>query len=173
MDRLLGRLPGGWRRGRRESCDFSAPRDIPRGLETVEPERGRVILAHGEVTGQLADGHARADTQRAAVLVKEISHSAISPSHWRAATVGLARISLLRRSFLERILHRWEGFEFDRPRIAADLLDFANIDVLHDIAGSRVDRDRSARAFPLHTLHGADHGFGVGIAVGLFQRSID
>src|SRR3954452_19250733 len=56
------------------------------------------------------------------------------------------RASLLR---LAGILHRLEGREFDVVELAVDLLDLADVDVLHDIAGLRVNRDRAARALPL------------------------
>src|SRR5437016_5324461 len=47
--------------------------------------------------------------------------------------------SLLR---LAGILHRLEGGEFDVVELAVDFLHLADIDVLHDVAGFRVDRDR-------------------------------
>jgi hypothetical protein len=46
---------------------------------------------------------------------------------------------LLRRRFLERILHRRECFELDRPRLAIHLLHFADVNVLHDVARARID----------------------------------
>src|SRR5437588_9693356 len=58
--------------------------------------------------------------------------------------------SLLR---LAGILDVGEGCELDVVKFAVDLLDLADVDVLHDVAGFRVDRDRAARAFPLHPLH--------------------
>src|SRR5579871_7017743 len=80
---------------------------------------------------------------------------------------------LLRRFFLERILDVGERLELDRPGRAVLFLDLADVDILHDVAGARIDRDRTARAFPFHALHGADHGIGIGIAAGLFQRLVD
>src|SRR5215467_7939324 len=59
---------------------------------------------------------------------------------------------------LQRILDRLEGRELDGPELAAHLLDLAEVDVLHDVAGLRIDRDRPARALPLHALHRADQG---------------
>src|SRR3982074_712986 len=61
--------------------------------------------------------------------------------------------SLLR---LAGILHRPEGREFDVVEFAVDLLDLADVDVLHDVAGLGINRDRAARALPLHPLHGRD-----------------
>src|SRR5262245_40320756 len=55
---------------------------------------------------------------------------------------------------LHRILHGVEGGELDIVELAVDLLDLADVDVLHDVARVRIDRDRAARAFPLHALHG-------------------
>src|SRR5437879_10031707 len=58
--------------------------------------------------------------------------------------------SLLR---LAGVLHRLEGREFDVVELTVDLLDLADIDVLHDVAGFRIDRDRAARTFPFHALY--------------------
>src|SRR5882757_3272192 len=68
---------------------------------------------------------------------------------------------------LAGVLDGVEGLELDIVELAVDLLDLADIDVLHDVAGIRVDRDRAARAFPLHPLHGLDQAIAVGLAAGL------
>src|SRR5947208_5654955 len=81
-----------------------------------------------------------------------------------------ARISLLR---LAGILHRLEGREFDVVEFAVDLLDLADIDVLYDVAGFGIDRDRAARAFPLHALHRRDQRIAIGLAASLLQRLVD
>src|SRR6266852_28995 len=78
--------------------------------------------------------------------------------------------SLLR---LAGVLDGLEGLEFDIVEFAVDLLDLADVDVLHDVAGFRIDRDRAARAFPLHPLHGFDQRIAVGLAAGLLQRLVD
>src|SRR5207302_7615550 len=78
--------------------------------------------------------------------------------------------SLLR---LAGILDGVKGCELDVVEFAVDLLDLADVDVLHDVARFRVDRDRAARAFPLHPLHGSDKGVAVRLAAGLLQRFID
>src|SRR5258707_9662527 len=78
--------------------------------------------------------------------------------------------SLLR---LAGILHRLEGREFDVVEFAVDLLDLADVDVLDDVAGFWIDRDRAARAFPLHALHRRDQFVAVGLAAGLLQRLVD
>src|SRR5207248_7650759 len=87
-------------------------------------------------------------------------------------TSGMTRFraSLLR---LAGILHCLEGGEFDIVELAVDLLDLADVDVLHDIAGFRIDRDRAARAFPLHAFHCPDQRIAVGLAAGLLQRLVD
>src|SRR5204863_7917569 len=87
-------------------------------------------------------------------------------------TSGMTRVraSLLG---LAGILHRLEGCEFHIVQFAVDLLDLADVDVLHDVAGFRIDRDRPARAFPLHSLHGFDQRVTVGLAAGLLQRLVD
>src|ERR1700745_3293750 len=74
---------------------------------------------------------------------------------------------------LAGILHRLEGREFDVVEFAVDLLDLADVNVLHDVAGFRIDRDRAARAFPLHALHCLDQRIAVGLAAGLLQRLVD
>src|ERR1700733_2103420 len=91
----------------------------------------------------------------------------------RNVTPRMALARLLRRRFLERVFDRGEGVELDRPRFAAHHLHFADIDVLHDVAGARIDRDWSARAFPFHPLYRADDGIGVGVAVCGFERLVD
>src|SRR5882672_6498866 len=74
---------------------------------------------------------------------------------------------------LAGILHRLEGGEFDVVELAVDFLDLADVDVLHDVAGFRIDRDRAARALPLHALHRLDQRIAVGLAAGLLQRLVD
>src|ERR1039458_6193108 len=78
--------------------------------------------------------------------------------------------SLLR---LAGVLDGLESLEFDVVEFAVDLFDLADVDVLNDVAGLRIDRDRAARAFPLHPLHGFDKRIAVGLAAGLFQRLVD
>src|SRR5919204_4537570 len=43
----------------------------------------------------------------------------------------------------QRVLHRVEGRELDGVELALHLLDLADIDVLDDVAGVRIDRDRT------------------------------
>src|SRR5580704_129382 len=74
---------------------------------------------------------------------------------------------------LAGILHRRKRREFDIVEFAVDLLDLADVDVLHDVARLRIDRDRAARAFPLHALHRFDQGIAVGLATGFLQRLVD
>src|SRR5689334_6087424 len=57
---------------------------------------------------------------------------------------------------LAGILHALEGGKFHVVEFAVDLLDFTDIDVLHDVAGFRIDGDWPARAFPFHSLHRRD-----------------
>ena len=49
----------------------------------------------------------------------------------------------------------------------------ADVDVLHDVAGLRIDRHRAARAFPLHALGSGDQRVAVGLAAGLLERLVD
>src|SRR5262245_42965771 len=74
---------------------------------------------------------------------------------------------------LAGILHCLEGREFDVVEFTVDLLDLADVDVLHDVAGFRIDRDRAARALPLHPLHRLDQRIAVSVAAGLLQRLVD
>src|SRR5580658_4954917 len=68
----------------------------------------------------------------------------------RKVTPRILPRRLLRGRLLERIFYRREGFVLDGPWLAIHHLDLADINVLHDVAGRRVDRDRAARTFPLH-----------------------
>src|SRR5215475_10709461 len=74
---------------------------------------------------------------------------------------------------LAGILDGVEGLELDVVELAVDLLHLADVDVLDDVAGIRIDRDRTARALPLHPLHGRDQLVAVGIATRLLQRFVD
>src|SRR6185312_4594005 len=56
------------------------------------------------------------------------------------------RLFLLGIEFFPRILDLRDGCEFDIREMAADALDTADIDVLDDVAGLRIDGDRPARA---------------------------
>src|SRR5215470_13609018 len=82
-----------------------------------------------------------------------------------------------RRSWL--LLHltwvfdRVESCELDIVELAVLLLDFADVDVLHDIAGVRINGDRPARAFPRQALHGRDQCIAIGLATGLLQCLIN
>src|SRR5579871_2062361 len=87
------------------------------------------------------------------------------------ARPGMTRAASLLR--LAEILDVREGLEFDVVKLAVDLLDLPDIDVLHDVAGFRINRDRTARALPLHALHGLDQLVAVGVAIGLLQRLVD
>src|ERR1700676_2993261 len=78
--------------------------------------------------------------------------------------------SLLR---LAGVLDGFKSLELDVVEFAIDLLDLADVDVLHDVAGFRINRDRAARAFPLRPLHGLDQRIAVGLAAGFFQRLVD
>src|SRR5580765_1763921 len=74
---------------------------------------------------------------------------------------------------LAGILHRLKSREFDVVEFSVDLLDLADVDVLHDVTGFRINRDRAARAFPLHALHRLDQRIAVSLAAGLLQRLVD
>src|SRR6202048_2683017 len=69
----------------------------------------------------------------------------------RAETFSSHPLLLLRG--LARVLDRFEGGELNVVKLAVLLLDFADINVLHDVARLRIDRDRAARALPAHGLY--------------------
>ena len=68
------------------------------------------------------------------------------------------------RDFMKRVLDCGKGIELDRIGLAVPFLDPADIDVLHDVAGFRIDRDRAARTFPAHPFHGANERIRIGLA---------
>src|SRR5262245_41531062 len=72
-----------------------------------------------------------------------------------------------------RVLDGVEGRELDVIQLAALPLDLANVDVLHDVARLRIDRDRPARTFPAQTLHGRDQAVAIRLAAGLLQGFVD
>src|SRR3974390_1416219 len=74
---------------------------------------------------------------------------------------------------LAGILDALEGREFDVVEFTVDLLDLADVDILHDVAGFRIDRNRPARTFPLHALHSLDQRIAIRFAAGLLQRIVD
>src|ERR1051325_11113333 len=99
--------------------------------------------------------------------VRDFAHAADD-----TITRGCPPYQLLLRRF-DRILHVLVCRELDVVELAVLLLDLADIDVLDDVAGVRIDRDRTARALPLQALHGGDQLVAVGVAVGLLQRLVD
>src|SRR5262249_43233747 len=113
---------------------------------------------------------ARRPRARRSYHIMTAARSAMQDRFRAAVSFWLNGRLLLR---LERILDRLEGRELDGPELAVHLLDLAEVDVLHDVAGLRIDRDRPARALPLHALHRADEGVAVGLAAGLLERLLD
>src|SRR6185437_6985371 len=71
------------------------------------------------------------------------------------------------------ILYIWNLGNVDVEQLATNLLDLADIDGLDDVARFRIDRDRTAGAFPLHALGCAYQTFAVNLAFGLCERSIN
>src|SRR5829696_7406160 len=59
-------------------------------------------------------------------------------------------------SGFHRVLDVGDRGEFDVEQIAPDPLHLADVDVLNDVAGLRVDRHRPSRARPAQPLHGRD-----------------
>src|ERR1700746_3091168 len=89
----------------------------------------------------------------------------------RAETFSSGRLLLLRG--LARVLDRFDGGELNVVKLAVLLLDFADIDVLHDVARLWIDRDRATRALPAHALHGLDQRVAVGPAAGFLESLVD
>src|SRR5262249_52804246 len=81
--------------------------------------------------------------------------------------------ALVRRASLDRIPDILNPVELDVDERPADLLHPTHIHGLHRLAGRRIDRHRTARAFPRHALGGRDQGVAVAVAVALFQRLVD
>src|SRR5208282_5908913 len=79
---------------------------------------------------------------------------------------------LLRGSF-HRVLHVRKSLELGVPELPVYLFDLAHVDVVHDVAGVRIDRDRAARAFPGHALHRCDQSVAVGVAARLLERFVE
>src|SRR5262249_13957093 len=97
---------------------------------------------------------------------------AVAPS--RAGARGKPRAAATRLLLhFQRVFDGVEGGELDIVKLAVDLLDFADIDVLDDLARLRVNGNRPARAFPFHSLHRGGQGLSVGLALGLLERLVD
>src|SRR5580692_419278 len=71
------------------------------------------------------------------------------------------------------VLHCLKGRKLDVVELPVYLFDLADIDVVHDIAGLRIDVKWAARAFPSHALHRRQQGIAVGSAAGPFQSFVD
>src|SRR5262245_24989657 len=74
---------------------------------------------------------------------------------------------------LARILHGPLHVELDVPELAVLLLDPADVDVLHDVAGLRVDQDLAARALEELALHRGQHHVAAALTLGLLERAVD
>src|SRR5206468_2183439 len=74
---------------------------------------------------------------------------------------------------LERVLDVLDPVELDVDELAADFLDPADVDSLHDVASLWVDGDRPARALPLHALGGGHERVALGLATRLLERLVD
>jgi hypothetical protein len=70
-------------------------------------------------------------------------------------------------------VHGLEGCKLGVVELPVYLFDFADIDVVHDIAGLRIDKYRATWAFPCHALHCPKQRIAVGPATGFLQRFVD
>src|SRR3990172_6363682 len=90
-----------------------------------------------------------------------------------AAMKSLLMDSSLFHPGFDRILDVLDLVELHVDELAADLLDPAQVDRLHDVARLGIDQDRAARALPFHALGSGDQGVTVGLAAGLLQHLED
>src|SRR5437868_14312 len=74
---------------------------------------------------------------------------------------GMTRPCLVR---LARVLHVLDDVELDVVELAVLLLDLAQVDVLHHVAGLRVDVDRAARALEDLALHAGQQRLAAALA---------
>src|SRR5262249_45069805 len=89
----------------------------------------------------------------------------------RAPVPGRAP-ALLGLLLLQWVLDGFEGRKLDVVKLALDLLDLADVDVLDDLARVRINGDRPARAVPFYALHRIDQRVAVGLALGLLERLV-
>src|ERR1700737_4628890 len=71
------------------------------------------------------------------------------------------------------VLDRLEGRDFDVLQFPVHLIDSANVNVVHHVAGHPVDHHGAARAFPRGALHGGNQLAAVRRALGVLERLID
>src|SRR5690242_18181459 len=75
----------------------------------------------------------------------------------RGAREGVAKARLTPATLLfGRIFHVLNLVDLDVLHLAVGLFHLPDIDILHDVTGVRIDRNRSARTFPFHALGGGD-----------------
>src|SRR5262245_16483584 len=92
------------------------------------------------------------------------------PHHLRRrkyAARGLSRAPRLSRLFLhfQRIFDGVERRKLHIVKLAVDLLDLADIDVLDDLSRLRINGNRPTRTLPFHSLHRGDQVLAVGLAL--------
>src|ERR1700721_100971 len=71
------------------------------------------------------------------------------------------------------VFDRLEGREFDVLQFPVHPLDFANVNVVHHVAGHPLDRHWTTRAFPCGALHGRHQLAAVRRALGTLEGVID
>src|ERR1700761_8959989 len=107
---------------------------------------GRISLSHDRLFWD-RHGRARSGHPRLCFSEEKTWMPGTRPGMTVSVATGTPSASLLG---LAGILDGIELREFDVVKLAVDLLDLADVDVLHDVTRLGVDRDRPARAFPLH-----------------------
>jgi len=66
----------------------------------------------------------------------------------------------------------FDHIKFHVVQLAVFLLHFAQVDVLHDVAGLGVDEDRAAGALENLALHGCQQGITTALALGSLERFV-
>src|SRR3954468_15969645 len=74
---------------------------------------------------------------------------------------------------LPRVLHVLDDVELHVPQLAVLLLHLAQVDVLDDVAGLRVDEHRAPRALENLALHRGQQRVAAALATTLLERFVD
>src|SRR5437868_9306585 len=97
------------------------------------------------------------EVERAALGVQRGTDCQMELGRWRQRIVRSTLNAQCSTSLgLARILDVLDHVELGVPELAVLLLDLAQVDVLHDVAGLRVDEHRAARALEDLAFHGGD-----------------
>src|SRR5262245_47657497 len=73
---------------------------------------------------------------------------------------------------VRRVFHVRDCLKLDIDNVVADFFHAADVDVLNDVAGRRINRDGSARTLPLHPLGSRNQGIAIRLAACLPQSFV-